>query len=313
MGSINKELNMNTIEIPYYNIKREFPSSIQELTSKQFLYLTVLFIKLMSDRISIEDFKVLLVCHLLKIKKGAKWYRLKADDKNIVMDNLSRLSVLADGFLQYDASDEDNQVRVTISTNFTRNLIPRIKNYYGPEDVLQNCTAFEYKCALTAYKLYNDTQKEEYLDELVAVLYRKKRNFLWIKKYFYHYKSDVRRPMKHDTNPLFLEKRAKKLSKVRFEIKYGVYIIFQAFVNYMCSETITIDGYKIDLASLHKDTDSADDDGIGMIGLFYELAESKVFGSLVDVMNTNIYDILVRLYQLVKMSEKLRKPTDDKN
>lgn len=320
---------MHTIEITGSGIKKEFPGSIQEMNSKQYLLFIKLFLELVLGTIDINEFKISLVCQLLDIKKNIPLKWMKEDKKEIVLDNIRRLAdtmesyltphpeplLEGEGEMQNLPFPSEGGVKqasfITIDTNFTRNPLPKIKNLYGPDDVLTNCTGYEYKEAITAYKKYIDTKNDVHLNELIAVLYREKKRFLFVKRHFSSFNGEVRRAFTDKTNPIFLKKRIQKVSKLPFHVKYGVLVIFQAFQDFMTRGEIEIDGNKINLSVLYEGGSSDADNGIGMIGLFYELAESKVFGTLEDVMNTNIYDILTRVYQLVQLNKKINSKKND--
>ncbi|MCX6232741.1 MAG: hypothetical protein NTZ33_14480 [Bacteroidetes bacterium] len=337
---------MHTLEIPEAGIYREYPSELEELSPKQFLYFTELFLQLLEGRITLHGFRVKLAAKFLNLKKTARHFALveeKADDIN---DNLSRIAAEMDSFLNYGGFDASTPLSgrsperdvVTIKMGFTKNLLPAIGNLYGPDDHLQNCTGFEYKEANSAFKQFvtslgtstgfdsaqpptlSDQRSTdsahpqagiEHLDRLIAILYRPRKKFLWLKFLQQRFDGECRVAFTPKSNPKLLEKRQRKVSKLPFHVKYGVFLIFQAFEEFLRSGEIEIDGNAICLADLYKGGEEGNDSGIGMMGLFYELAESKVFGDLDQVMNTNIYDIFTRIYQLVRMSENLKKQTEN--
>jgi hypothetical protein len=299
---------MHTLEIPGARIYREFPSELSELSADQFLFFTEQFLRLMDGKITLHGFKVLLAGKFLKFKKRAKFYAMGEAVIEEINDNIARIAEEMDSFLVY----EENTV--TIKVAFTENLLPNIGCYYGPSDVLADCTAFEYKEAHAAFIQYVNTKKVEHLDRLMAVLYRKRKRFLPLLMLKPSFDGQVRRGFSPKSNPVLLEKRQKWMSKRPFHVKYGVFLIFQAFEEFLRSGEIDIDGNAICLAELYKGDGDGGDAGIGMMGLFFELAESRVFGTLDDVMGTNIYDIFTRIYQLVKMSDNLKiKMENDKN
>lgn len=311
---------MHTLEISGSDIKKEFPGSIQEMNSKQYLLFIKLFLELVSGAIDVNGFKISLVCKLLDIKKNIPLKWMKEDKKEIVLDNIRRLADTMESYLTTstplsdpDHIEESEQSIITIDTNFTRNPLPKIKNLYGPDDVLTNCTGYEYKEAISSYKKYIDTKNDAYLDELIAILYREKKRFIFVKRHLSSFNGETRRVFTDKTNPNFLKKRIQKVSNLPFHVKYGVLVMFQAFQDFMTRGEIEIDGNKINLSVLYEGGSSDADNGIGMIGLFYELAESKVFGTLEDVMNTNIYDILTRVYQLVQINNKSKQKNNDSN
>lgn len=294
---------MHTLEIPSAKIHREFPSELNELKPDQFLFLVKWFLLLLDKKIDLHDFKILLSAKLLKLKKNIKFYAASEQTKEEIYDNLSAIAQQMDSFLTFE-----NET-VSLKTNCTVNLLPKIGKLLGPDDVLSDCTAFEYKNAHSAFTQYLNTQKGEYLDRLIAILYRPRKKFLIFKMMKANFNGQYREEFTAKTNPLLLEKRVKKVAKLPYHVKYAVFLVYLGFEEFIRTGEIEVDGNQICLAELYgnENNTTEDEKGIGLIGLFYELAESRVFGNIEAVMNTNIYDIFCRIYQLVKMSEKLKK------
>ncbi len=297
---------MHTIEIPSAKIYKEFPSELQELSPKQFLFFTKQFLELLGKKISLHDFKVLLASKFLQFKKTLKFYTCHESVQEEIYDSITRLTETMDSFLEYR---DDNSV--TINVSFTKNILPKIGKYYGPGDVLQNCTGFEYKEAHSAFKQFDKTQEVEHLDRLIAILYRPRKRWLFLLRLKKEFNGQTRTEFKTKSNPRFLEKRQKHFAKLPFHVKYAVFLIFQAFEEFICTGEIEIDGNEISLSELYKNDGDSVDPGIGIMSLFFELAESNVFGNLNKVMDTNIYDIFTRIYQLVKTSDHLKNKTEN--
>ena len=298
---------MHTLDIPSAKIHIKFPSELNELKPDQFTYLVEQFLLLLNNQISLHDFKVLIASKFLKLKKNARFYALKEEAKEEIYDNISAIAEEMDSFLTYE-----NEC-VSLKTNCTVNLLPRIGKLLGPDDVLSDCTAFEYKEAHSAFTQFVNTQNGEYLDRLIAILYRPRKKFLFFKMMKNDFNGQYRQEFTPKTNPLLLEKRIKKVAKLPYHIKFAVFLIYLGFEEFIRTGEIEVDGNQISLADLYSNdsSESTDEKSIGLIGLFYELAESRVFGNIDEVMNTNIYDIFCRIYQLVKMSDKLKKQLEN--
>ena len=67
-----------------------------------------------------------------------------------------------------------------------------------------------------------------------------------------------------------------------------------------------VDGIELDLSKLYtkgsSDTSKTD---VGMVGLLYSLAETAVFGSIEQTDNSNLWDIMIRLYQVVMQMQEI--------
>lgn len=299
---------MNSIEIPEIGFYKEFAEEPNELTPSQFLFVIKELMSYQSGLQSENDMLTAISFHLLSIRKSVKWFRLNNEQLEIVSDNMSRINeVVRNMFLKQKLGDIE---ALFLRDGIVRNLIPIIGKYHGPDDLMMNCSFFEYKEAHNAFTQYVNTQDVAFLDRLIAVLYRPKQKFLFIKKLFSGFNGDKRVRFTVKTNPLFLENRVKAIEKLPFFYKYGFFLIYAGFENYLRTGDIEIDGNEISLSALYQNSVSTEDPGLGLTGLLYELSESRVFGNIEETSDTNVFDVIIRLYQLVKISEHLKKVYD---
>jgi hypothetical protein len=85
------------------------------------------------------------------------------------------------------------------------------------------------------------------------------------------------------------------------EVKEGIRLWYQANLNYISSENMVINGITVNFAPLFSSVRKEND--LGMIAVHYDLAASGVFGNVDQVAERNLYDVLMRLYQL-KMEQR---------
>lgn len=118
-------------------------------------------------------------------------------------------------------------------------------------------------------------------------------------------------------NPVQLERDVKRMRKVNFGIKYMalMYVSGCLWTLKTYEDGIEIDGVKMDFSILFKPSgrnggDQEKGDSVGMIGMMMALAESGVFGNIKDVANTDVWDILVRIYQLELDRREMEKIMD---
>lgn len=195
-----------------------------------------------------------------------------------------------------------------ILPTFTKNLVPWFRSwrlgwgkYYGPGDFLQGMSFAEYKDALAASTKYMETHEEIWLDRLTAILYRRKRPGLrGLMK-----RSDFDGRIRVQYNPVQLERDTPKMRRVNFGIKYMALMYISGCLWTLKTNEggIEIDGVKMDFSVLfkphvRKGEEQEGGDSVGMIGMMMALAESGVFGNMRDVANTDVWDVLVRVYQL---------------
>jgi len=248
--------------------------------------------------IDIDYFRFMLTVKLLNIKKTVKYYTMNDQNRELVNDNINRLIETIDSF--YEHAEEDGKLVKKLNLKWIKQMLPTIGNLIGPADALTNCTMYEYKEALLHYTQYIAYNMEQDLNQLIATLYRPSVRFYTIRKWFGQILSDPRRPFNTKTDSSKLMLRAAGIHNLPKHIKLAVLIWFGNCVDFITSGKPTIDGIEMDFSILFsKKTDSDNAPaGIGLTGIIYSLAESSVFGNAEQTGNTNLYDVLVRLYQL---------------
>lgn len=287
---------MHTIEIPEIRKKLQMASCIEELQPADFMYLMQLVLLSKKGEITVDDFKTLLACRLLRVKKSRKYLLMKGVEKDTVHDNVNRISNLVDSFFVTETRNGED-VRV-LNLDFIRQMIPHVGRYYGPADALTNCTYYEYKEAFSYFQQFNTDQDETDLNLMIAVLYRPRRRFLWIRRRMANFNGQDRIPFTSRTNPAKLLKRASRIAGWKYEVKTGIYLWLNSCITYLRTGSPVIDGNVVDLSILYKGGDEDTKPGIGLTGLLFSLAESHVFGTLPETSEANLYDIMARLYQL---------------
>jgi hypothetical protein len=298
-----QDFNMHTIAIPKEKNVHLVPSCLEELNTTQFLSFCDLLLKYQQGKITIEQFKVAFVIKLADIRFTLPYWLLNKEKKEAVNSEIYRLSSLADSFFT-DEIREDKPVSV-LQLNFIKQFIPVIGGkYYGPSEGLQDCSFCEYRMAYTHFKSYMNSEQEEDLDKMIAVLYRPRKAFLWLRKRLPGYDGHRRQSFTSKSNPVLFEKRVERISLLPMPVKYGIFLFFSGCNNNLATGEIEIEGNKIDLSLLYKKSSSGKSDpGIGLVGLLYSLAETKVFGSIEETDSQNIYDIMARLFQVMKQFE----------
>lgn len=203
-----------------------------------------------------------------------------------------------------------------ILPTFTKNLVPWFRTwkhglvkYYGPGDFLQGMSFAEYKDSLAASMKFMETHDEAWLDRLTAILYRRRRPGL--KRLMKRQDFDGRTRTLY--NPAMIERATRRMKGVDPGIKYMalMYVSGCLWTLKNMEEGIEIDGVKMDFTVLFKPSGKEEaDESVGMIGMMMALAESGVFGSLKDVANTDVWDVLVRIYQLELDRRSMEKMID---
>jgi len=281
---------MHTIEIPKLKRTIEFPSEVSELNSEQFVYFAGLVTKFNNKKIDFDTFKYLLVRNLLNL----------ADNLNFNSHyNAVLITELMDSF--FTITEKDGVKNIIIDLHFVDNKILSFKKgktlYIGPKDALQNITFAEYIDAYGYFLEYSKSKNIKALDKLIATLWRK---HIFDSPDF---SEDTREPY----NKKLVGKHAWDLKHLSFDKKYAAYLFFSACQQYITSAKIEIEGVEIDLSIIFKsDSNEPSKSNIGLVGVLFKMAESSVFGDIEKTGKQNLWDVLIRMYQVTaEAKEKL--------
>ncbi len=248
---------MNQVQID--NFQRSLPSTWNELTREQLLYVSGLF----ASKLPVVEFRVKALFEFLSIKRTAL-KRIAPEDAYTLCESLD--------FLNKEVA-------------LTRNLLPVIKTglkkYHGPADAMVYGTFGEFTLACSALDEYQKRGDENHLDQLVAILYRPQKLFWSIRKYVTD-NEDPRAKFKNRT----LKKRAGKMGRVDHCVKYSVYLFFNGVLNSLPSL----------YPYVYRQKDETDNQDTGWASLIISLADGKTDDkSLETVMNSNLYNVFIGL------------------
>jgi len=253
---------MNQVTID--NIQRSLPSTWNDLTRKQLLYISRLF----RGKLTIADFRVKALQEFLSIKRKV-FKRIDPEDAYVLCETLNFL---------------------TKEVNLTRNVIPVIRTglrkFFGPSDAMTNCTFGEFTLASSVLDEYHKSGSEEHLNHLAAILYRPKKTFWFIRKYFTDHQDPRARFMNRS-----LKQRAGRMTKVDHCVKHSVFLFFTGVLN-------SLTGLYPFVYRQKDETDSQDN---GWASLIITLADGKTDDkSLETVMNSNLYNVFIGLNKKAK-------------
>ena len=315
---------MHTLETADKSIFRAYPSCLDELSPDQAAYFVFLYIQYLQKELYLDKFKELLAIKLLEIKPTRRYFekirlkKPKEKDENWLENVHSNMLLISDSlnsFFTYEEEtdlDSENTKQVTEKLNFDciKNLIPEINGYYGPKDGLTDCTFWEYKEAHNAFVEFANTMDENCLLRLAAILYRKKKSCLWLRKWLPGYDGNIRRRFVQKSNPLSLESRMKRMRKATYSQLYFIFLFFKSCEMYLRYGSPVVDGKEINLSVLYEGSGSSSGEDIGLTGILFTMAETSVFGDIEKTSDAGLYDILVRLYQVTIQYKNLNTKDD---
>jgi hypothetical protein len=282
---------MITLEIPDIKRKLYLPSDLSDCDAKQYANVSELIFKYQSGEITYDEFRVLALYRLLDMEPV-----INEDDEAQIekMANIYIISHQIDSFFTFD---EDG--KKTLKQEYTNNPMQIVKldkvNFHGPSNHFDNVQFGEYVDGLHFFTEYHETQDLHYLYLLMATFYREKDP----------------KALDDDTDVRVealtgrIEARAEKFKKLPFGQVYGFFLLFASFQKYLVTAKLYWQGKEISLDILFdQKTETTDQPeaipGLGMKSILYTLAESGVFGVLKELRKESFWEIIFRMYDLVK-------------
>lgn len=306
---------MNVIEIPEKEIRTEYPECFEELTNEQFDFVMQQVVKLMDGKIDLDMFKVLVLYHFLDLEytpmiRKMEKYR-KKENLQTRNYNVWRMCQTLNWF--FVDKEIDGKTHQVFAFDSVRNFVPKIyardECFYGPDAALININMAEFRAAVEYFRQYAETKEMQYLNLLVAVLYRPEReNYATVIK---DENFDGQRRVKFNRN--HIQRYANELKHSPFYQRYAIYLWFSNCNDFLRKGEIEVEGNKINLGDLYKkQTDEEKSkDALGYTGLLFRLADERTFGNIKETDNTGIYDVMLKLYQWKQDTDAQKKQQND--
>lgn len=227
--------------------------------------------------------------YAVKLKDGSQAY--------ITASQLFEITTVFN-FLFKKVYKDDILTGITLDSKLTRNVIYFFqlngKRYYGPSSRLFNVTFSEFIHAETNCKRYLETRKQEYLDKLIAVLYRPSINR--IKVLSNNYKGDRRSAF----NDHKIDYLAQKYHKLDRNTRGAIFLFYQGCQWWYQQQFPHVFGKK----------SGGDDNSLGFLGLVDALTGGDVTKTE-EIRRSYLMDVMVHLEKAAidyeKMEEKLKK------
>jgi hypothetical protein len=307
---------MTTIEIAENNHTAQYPSTWSELSNPQFEFIIKNWQNVVNGIFDQNEFLLRVLYFFLGIKrtrlhswKDKNLSQQQLEDKyaNIwqlteTLNWLFRTETTPDGsFVLLDYTEIENRFPVLHSHGI---------DFHGPATAMLDITFGEYRHAWDKFEAYGISKSPADLDAFVATLYRPLHNNIEQLKLSPDFDGNHRQPF----NPNLTQHYAALLADVPSWKKSAIWLWFFNADKYIKSGDVQI-GNKIicfeTLFTTKKYTDddeneSLDENDLGLIGLLFMIAESKLFGSPAHVDRTNYIDILTALLYWKKQSDNLK-------
>jgi len=269
---------MNELEVIETKKRYYLPSHLGECDGRQYAEFCLLLYRYENGQMDYFTFRVHALYALLNMKASTHQVAALQERKEA---NIFQLSQLVDDFFEHQ--DELHILKQYYTHNHTPVIVPIVFAYHGPEDNFENVRFGDYVDGLNYFQEYHQTKDKQLLFLLMATFYHKKGT-------------------KRSTDRV--KDLAKTLQSYDFGKVYGFYLFFASFQKYLVSSKVYYMGNELDLALLFEgDGDTSRNSGLPGLGLkstMYSLAESGVFGSLKDLRKENFWEVILRMYDIVK-------------
>ncbi len=260
----------------------EIPEMWEEFTPEQFKYLLKSVFRMMADSTItkddvLNDFADYLLGRKKFVHPGQK-------EKYLVL-----VSQLAEKFDWIFSETEDEQLVLNFET--TQNLLPGLENLLGPQSHGSDFRFGEYRTAVEFYNKFTQEHNPADLDCLVGILYRKPNT----RKKDETFDGNYREPF----NKHLIGKYAARVKKIPEYIKWGVYLWFGYFCQYLLEGPFIIEGNEVCFSSIfdrgNTDQDEKKSNSIGMTAVLFSLADTGTFGNAKETDETELFKVLLKL------------------
>lgn len=291
---------MHTIDIIEKDIHVEFPSCWEEMSDDQYDYVMQQLVKLEDKKISIDDFKLLVLYKFLNIERSPfdvyKEKRLTPEQLEDKHANIWQLMETLDFFFKIETREEKKCF--VFNYESVRNFMPQIRVagqiFYGPAHGLTDCSFAEYRFAFDCYCEYLINRNPDALNKLTAILWRPEReNYQEIKK---SVDFDGQRREKFNMNHVEYF-GVPKINEAPFYQKYAVFLFFRNCETFLRTGKFNLkNGREMSFSILYEKGEGGTDNGLGLNSLLFTMADAGTFGNIKETDEANLYDVYFKLY-----------------
>lgn len=275
---------MITIELPHTKRRLYLPENLGECTDQQYAEACYLIYKYQHGLLEYPDFRVEMIYKLLNLKKGkGKLVKSEVEDMD---SNIYMLSKFIDSFFNQDEEGR-RVIKMDYLHNHSRTIRDAFRKWYGPADGFDDVSFGQYLDALNIFGLLEKEITHELLFRLMAIFYTQKNLITRkIEKY----------------NPEKAKENYKHFRHVYFGRVYGFFLFFASFQRYLTSAKVYYEGKELDLSILFSGDvkEKSDIPGIGMLSIGFQLSESGVYGPYQELRERNMWEVLIRIYDIRK-------------
>lgn len=281
---------MHVIEIPEQDLRFKVPQNVHECTPSQYRYILELYLLMLAGRLSPNQFKMRLAYYFLRLSRDKRSQQKDISEPyRPKFSNLWRVAQLFDEFLTYQPDREHASLNISTINQFFPVILHNGRRYVGCQTALTNITFAQFIHAEAAARKVAATGDEDQLNLLFAILYPRQR---WWQRIFSRSRKYV---------PQQAERQASQQADLPMAYKIAALNIFQSTIEWWNEGPIEINGTEVDLRLLWAGSGK----GKGSLTtVLFSLAESGVFGTVKQTAEANLYDVLLRLWQVAQQAKE---------
>lgn len=271
----------------------EIPNCWDEVSCDEWTRLLVLFEALAHiEMFSFDDLRRKMAEYMLSRKGVGTHVVLRNDRYYLLVDEVAKS-------LDWMVS-KDDQGNVAIRIETTRQLLPSVGKLYGPKSHAEDLTFEEFHLSVAAMNSYIQSQSDNDLLALAAVLYRPLG------------RDGKRRPFSCDDMQILMDFAA----DMPWHLKFGIFIWFANLCKFIRSGWFNIKGSEVCFAPLFRRNEAGnelsvgDEVDLGMNGILLSVAQSGVFGDVEKVKKTPLLEVLMKLLSDYQEAERLKSLTN---
>jgi hypothetical protein len=224
-----------------------------------------------------------------------KLFRIKLPDSSPAMISSGQMMAIVGSldFLLRKTEDSKGNQSIQLDSRLTKNLVPfldvRGERFWGPSDHLFNISFSEFIHTETNLKRFLKSKQIEFLDKLIATLYRKEDPAYDPSSV--NFRGDHREPF----NDHLINDRAEKISGLNHNLKMAVYLFYSG-----CQSWI-----QLQFPHVFSHKSGKEDNSLGFLGLVDSLTGGDVTKTE-SVRSSYLMDIMVHLENAAIEHEKMK-------
>lgn len=265
------------------------PNCWDEVTSDEWTRLLVLFDAMLHiEKFTFEDLRRKMAEYMLT-KRGLGMNIFMRDDRYYLL-----VDEIAEGLDWMIARNDEGKVLIKLDT--TRQLLPYVGNLIGPKSHAEDLTFGEFHAAIAAVNRYNESQDDNDLRALAAILYRPEWRY------------SKRVPFGADNMGFLME----QATAIPWHLRFGIYLWFSYLCYYIRTGFFNIKGSTVCFAPLFRQAEENDErpeevDELGLNGILLSVAQSGVFGDVEKVNQTPVLEVFMKLLSDYREAERIKR------